>query len=470
MKMHAVSQLSTPTCGPSWTPPTASTAAAAPARHSLLYTEAATAGASRLRATLSRQRLPTADADAASLLTFLVSSDRTVPVVWLFDALDEFSANVAWNDAVQAILKYKVYDGDIVIFTARPSRSQSVGSSHWDAMRLVVRRWTSRDVDRYVRAYAKQVMAEESDVETCVSRCHRAMALLADTEFEAVPLFCELVCYHVAVREEPPGSIAGLFEAALTAILARDVRKQLDGVSEASTLRLLEHHLAQAYRAAELIGWRVVSRQETGYFTLTDEEERCLLPSRLTVALCSKNNNLRHRLRADVFEPKWAHGGWLVAQRNRPGWYTFLRKPLVEYMVYRLLKRQFELNGKLPSEVTLAPTWHLPLRLLADDAASMGEADAQRVDSPVPALVAELTRLLAVAMDTPSSGEDDFFALKRYAPPSVIQRRMPLFAATAHGACIDQVVSVLHDSSRSHASIRLPAGGTPPSFSAACFG
>ena len=165
-----------------------------PSHHSQLYSKAAAAAANLVSDYFDFCE------DSTALLEHLTSSQRASPVVWLFDALDEVSANRKWDRAVQTILTHKVMPRDIVVFTARPSRSQNVRSSHWDAMRLAVRRWTPADVDVYVRKYAAQMAPDDKQRRQCVSQCQMGLALLAGTEFEAVPLFCELVCYTPRFR------------------------------------------------------------------------------------------------------------------------------------------------------------------------------------------------------------------------------------------------------------------------------
>ena len=97
-------------------PPRSGTAAPA---CSQLYRTAAAAAASLVSDHRARCRI--SGADVNGVVEFLTSPHRMAPVVWLFDALDEVSANKDWDPAVQALIRYKIMPWDIVIFAARPS-------------------------------------------------------------------------------------------------------------------------------------------------------------------------------------------------------------------------------------------------------------------------------------------------------------------------------------------------------------
>ena len=287
---------------------------------------------------------------------------------------------------------------------------------------------------------------EKDIIEACVSRCQNSVALLAHTEFEAVPLFCELVCYQVVVKEKPPVNLAGLLEAALRTILVRDVRKhpRLEGETDSAVLSLMEQngYLQRAFNAAELLGWKMVKDSEAGNFTLTDEEASCLLPDRVAPALASKiANKLESKTNALA---TGAHCGWLTTPGNVRGRYTFLRKRFAKYMAHRHINRHFDNSGSLPMEVALTPTFDIPLRLLAYDVASTQAAvtlgsRAQRMNS----LLTELRRLIEAEMNR-SPSLDDFFVAHLATPPHVTRRRLREFAATNDAASIRQLVNLLH--------------------------
>ena len=424
---------------------------------SQLYSHAADGAVRMLADYLTASRLN--DDVSRKLLSHLLSRDRADPVVWLFDALDEVSANPSWNPAVQAILTRKVADNDIVVFTARPNRSDRVQSSGWDAMRLAVRRWSPSDVEKYITAFASQVTSSAAEKSKCESTCRSTMDLLASTEFEAVPLFCELACYHAAIRDGPPPvSIASMFEAVLKAVLRHDIRKHL-GTQHRITATMLSSHidsnhprqLQRAFEAAEAVGWAVVSMDETGWINLTDDEASALLPSALAIDVArSLNLNLTSWLTAG------AHNGWLAPEptkvRNR---YTFLRKLFAEYMAFRRLKGHFEARRKLPRMVTLEPRWHVPLSLLADDvAATCSRIMMTSSASILVTFVRKLRRLLKAAMTAPPAQVDDFFGLYREdAAEGWVPRRFPAFARSGYAACVRQIVAVLHVVHRTEARI-----------------
>ena len=108
-------------------------------------------------------------------------------------------------------------------------------------------------------------------------------------------------------------------------------------------------------------------------------------------------------------------------------------------------------SGTLPTVVSLAPTWHLPLRLLVDDVASRharatGVA-VRETGSVVLELLAEMSRLLDEAMDAPAL-MSDFFAIHKHEAKgdgaTWVQRRLPAFAASAHASVVRQVIAMLH--------------------------
>ena len=380
------------------------------------------------------------------LFPYLISRDRAEPVVWLFDALDEVSANDKWNDAVQSIRTHKVTDHDIVIFTARPHRSDRVRCSGWEAMRLAVRRWSESDVEKYITAYSKQMASSAAEQSKCQSACRKSVTLLANTEFETVPLFCELACYHAALGDEPPVSVASMFEAVLKAILLRDIRKQLGPHTITATdLEALiheRHPLLQrrAFESAEEIGWRVVSNDETGWFSLSGDEASRLLPFQVAVDIAPD-------LTCRVAGPPTAgaHCGWLAPEpakvRNR---YSFLRKPFAEYMAFRRLKRHFGDHLTLPETVTLEPRWHLPLQLLAGDVASTFSTNTWGGSHDgIFRFVEAVHTLLKNAMAAPPAVKGDFFCLyDKDASDGWVPRRLPTFARSGCATCVNQVVSV----------------------------
>ena len=267
-------------------------------------------------------------------------------------------------------------------------------------------------------------------------------------------------------------SIAGLFEAAMRTIMIRDVRKHLlpccsqsESISEAqlSSWPDVNDQLRLAFVAAEAIGWRAVTEAETGYFKLTPEESNVLLP------LCVASTVAHHHALSFAGDtPAGAHCGWLTPQSKLRGRYTFLRKAFAEFLAYRRFLSydggRFMRSGTLPRVVSLAPTWHLPLRLLIDDVASRhaqaatGHAVSES-GSVVMGLLGEMSRLLVKAINAPALANDFFVRHKdEYMyHTGWVQRRLPAFAASEHASIVRQVIAMLHLLHRKH-PLALPVG------------